>query len=138
MNLSNLYSPSRRLQEHQSIERGDAAIAADVIARVEWAAACCDLQRNRGVRSCESIIHTLPAASTSALMIALPAIIRFCVVLYPVMIPRPLSPESLEFDDHISSVHPLIFKSWAGYRELLFFSVSSVLSVVFQNPCSGK
>ena len=40
-------------------------------------------------------------------------------MLYPVMIPRPLSPESLEFDDRISSVHPLIFKSLAvqgGWR----------------------
>ena len=52
-------------------------------------------------------------SSASTLMIALLAIIRFCVALYPVMIPHPLFSESLEFDDLISSVHPLIFKSLA-------------------------
>ena len=44
-----IYRVSRRLQDHQSVERCDAAIAADVPARVGRAAAGCDLERDHGV-----------------------------------------------------------------------------------------
>ena len=43
------YRVSRRLQDHESVERCDAAIAAHVPARVVWAAADCDLERYHGV-----------------------------------------------------------------------------------------
>ena len=44
-----VYRVSRRLQDHESVERCDAAIAADIIAQVGRAAAGCDLERDRGV-----------------------------------------------------------------------------------------
>jgi len=49
LNLTDLYAPSRRLQDHERIERCDAAIAAHVPSRVGRAAADCDLERDRGV-----------------------------------------------------------------------------------------
>ena len=49
LNLIDLYALSRRMQYHESVERGDITITADVPARVERAAADRDLKRDRGV-----------------------------------------------------------------------------------------
>ena len=71
------------------------------------------------------------AASAIAPMIALLVIFRFCVVLYPVMIPHPLCSESQEFNDRISPAPSLIFKSLAvyvpsGFRHLVVQSIKLV------------
>ena len=53
LNLTDFYTPSRRLQDHQRVERGDAAVTADVPARVGRAAADRNLKRDHGVRGGE-------------------------------------------------------------------------------------
>jgi len=70
-----VYRACRRLQDHESIERGDAAIAAHIPSRVGRAAAGCDLERDNGVcggeRWCWRFIRSRGACGASVQMLIL-------------------------------------------------------------------